>query len=151
MTGRWPYGRNKEACRPRYVILTSAFAQIMAWATEQTNNRHMQIQELGYKITVALNSDARSEVEGLRWVLTRRAAITLGISAFLLFVGLRYMSYIQHHLQEEKKQKPPSQPPHRPSPLEDLADSPSSSASSPLGHQQPIGGELLATEGVSLG
>ena len=35
------------------------------------------IQELNYKITVALNSDSRGEVEGLRWVLTRRAAMAI--------------------------------------------------------------------------
>ena len=36
------------------------------------------IQELNYKITVALNSDSKGEVEGLRWVLTRRAAMAIG-------------------------------------------------------------------------
>lgn len=41
----------------------------------------MQIQELNYKITVLLNSDAKSEVEGLRWVLTRRAAIAIASMA----------------------------------------------------------------------
>ena len=35
------------------------------------------IQELNYKITVALNSDSKGEVEGLRWVLTRRAAMAI--------------------------------------------------------------------------
>ncbi|CAN9338356.1 unnamed protein product [Alternaria alternata] len=117
--------------------------------------RHMEtkIQELNYKITVALNSDARSEVEGLRWVLTRRAAITVGVSAFMLFVALRYTSYVQHQLQEEKRRNPP---PHRPSPLEDLADH-TSTASRPVvdiaspTQQDALGGELLATEGVSLG
>ncbi|KAI2484883.1 DUF1640 multi-domain protein [Pyrenophora tritici-repentis] len=116
--------------------------------------RHMEtkIQELNYKITVALNSDARSEVEGLRWVLTRRAAITVGVSAFMLFVALRYTSYVQHQLQEEKRK----QPPHRPSPLEDMADSISTASRPVLDPASPttqdaLGGELLATEGVSLG
>ena len=40
-----------------------------------------KIQELNYKITVLLNSEARSEVEGLRWVLTRRAAMAIGFCA----------------------------------------------------------------------
>ena len=39
------------------------------------------IQELNYKITVALNSDSRGEVEGLRWVLTRRAALAIAVMA----------------------------------------------------------------------
>lgn len=39
------------------------------------------VQELNYKITVSLNSDGKSEIEGLRWILTRRAALTVGICA----------------------------------------------------------------------
>lgn len=39
--------------------------------------RDSAIQELNYKITVALNSDSKSEIEGLRWVLTRRAALAI--------------------------------------------------------------------------
>lgn len=39
------------------------------------------IQEINYKITVSLNSDSKSEIEGLRWILTRRAALTVGICA----------------------------------------------------------------------
>ncbi len=43
------------------------------------------IQELNYKITVALNSDSKGEVEGLRWVLTRRAALAIvGMARMLL-------------------------------------------------------------------
>lgn len=40
-----------------------------------------KISELNYEITVLLNSEARSEAEGLRWVLTRRAAIAIGFCA----------------------------------------------------------------------
>lgn len=40
-----------------------------------------KISELNYEITVLLNSEAKSEVEGLRWVLTRRAAIAIGLCA----------------------------------------------------------------------
>lgn len=70
----------------------------------------------------------------------------------MLFVALRYTSYVQHQLQEEKRKNPP----HRPSPLEDLADR-TSTASRPMidpaspTSQDALGGELLATEGVSLG
>ena len=44
------------------------------------------IQELNYKITVALNSDSKSEVEGLRWVLTRRAAMAIATMACKLWL-----------------------------------------------------------------
>jgi len=38
-------------------------------------------QELNYKITVSLNSDGKSEIEGLRWILTRRAAMAVATCA----------------------------------------------------------------------
>lgn len=104
----------------------------------------MQIQKLGYKITVELNSDARSEIEGLRWILTRRAAIALGISAFILFTMLRYMSYAQTHSQEQKKKDGKDNPPAAP-------DNSPSTGKPALGRDEPLGGELLTTEGgVSL-
>lgn len=40
-----------------------------------------KISELNYEITVLLNSEAKSEVEGLRWVLTRRAVLAIGFCA----------------------------------------------------------------------
>ncbi|MCJ1395321.1 hypothetical protein MMC18_008205 [Xylographa bjoerkii] len=61
------------------------------------------IQELNYKITVALNSDSRGEVEGLRWVLTRRAAMAIVGMAFLILGSLRYSSYMIHMQELERK------------------------------------------------
>lgn len=43
------------------------------------------VQELNYKITVSLNSDGKSEIEGLRWILTRRAAFAVATSACKCF------------------------------------------------------------------
>lgn len=48
---------------------------------EQQRSIDTSVQELNYKITVSLNSDGKSEIEGLRWVLTRRAAMTIGTCA----------------------------------------------------------------------
>ena len=45
------------------------------------------VQELNYKITVSLNSDGKSEIEGLRWILTRRAAFAVATSACKCFHG----------------------------------------------------------------
>ncbi|KAJ6151000.1 hypothetical protein N7470_007594 [Penicillium chermesinum] len=50
------------------------------------------VQELNYKITVSLNSDSKSEIEGLRWILTRRAALTVGICALMIILFLKYSS-----------------------------------------------------------
>ncbi|KAL9086579.1 MAG: hypothetical protein Q9159_004095 [Coniocarpon cinnabarinum] len=41
-----------------------------------------RIQELGYKITVAMNSGMRNEIESLRFLVTRNAAITLAAFVF---------------------------------------------------------------------
>ncbi|OJD17993.1 hypothetical protein AJ78_01950 [Emergomyces pasteurianus Ep9510] len=57
------------------------------------------IQELNYQITVSLNSDGKSEVEGLRWILTRRAALAIATSAGMIILALRYSSY-KHHEKE---------------------------------------------------
>jgi flagellar motility protein MotE (MotC chaperone) len=48
---------------------------------EQKRQVDGRIQALGHKITVDLNSEAKSEVEGLRWILTRRAAMAIVIAA----------------------------------------------------------------------
>ncbi|KAH7090007.1 hypothetical protein FB567DRAFT_492969 [Paraphoma chrysanthemicola] len=114
---------------------------------QEQRSMETKIQELNYKITVALNSDARSEVEGLRWVLTRRAAITVGVSAFMLFVALRYTSYVQHQQMEERRKKPPKRDP----PLEEQSQGTQTTFDSAAGRSEALGGELLAGEGVSLG
>lgn len=74
----------------------------MAVRMEQ-RSMESKIQELNYKITVALNSDARSEIEGLRWVLTRRAAIAIAISAVMILSTLRYNSYMTKTQDHERK------------------------------------------------
>lgn len=48
---------------------------------EQQRSIDTSVQELNYKITVSLNSDGKSEIEGLRWILTRRAALAIAVSA----------------------------------------------------------------------
>ncbi len=63
-----------------------------------------KIQELHYRITVALNSDARSEIEGLRWLLTRRAVFAIAISALMILATLRYSSYMTHTQEMDRKQ-----------------------------------------------
>ncbi|KFY09231.1 hypothetical protein V491_08316 [Pseudogymnoascus sp. VKM F-3775] len=57
------------------------------------SNMESQIQELSYKITVALNSDTKSEVEGVRWILTRRAVLAIVFMAFVVLSSLRLASY----------------------------------------------------------
>ncbi|KAI9864615.1 MAG: hypothetical protein M1813_003104 [Trichoglossum hirsutum] len=72
----------------------------------RSDQREMEgrIQELNYKITVMLGSDMKSEVEGLRWVLTRRAALAIATMAFLILGSLRYSSY-HAHLEQQRQQQ----------------------------------------------
>ncbi|KAL9617576.1 MAG: hypothetical protein Q9160_007646 [Pyrenula sp. 1 TL-2023] len=72
----------------------------------QEEKRRMdgKIQQLSYEITVLLNSDSKSEVEGLRWILTRRAALALSISAFMCMGALNYNSY-RNQKKEQEEQK----------------------------------------------
>ncbi|KAL5339698.1 hypothetical protein BJX70DRAFT_144744 [Aspergillus crustosus] len=96
------------------------------------------VQELNYKITVSLNSDSKSEIEGLRWILTRRAAMAIATSAFMILLFLRYSSTqrAQNNNATKKKKEAPTKeatesrttsehasPSHEPVPLAHLSES----------------------------
>lgn len=61
---------------------------------EQQRTIDTSVQELNYKITVSLNSDGKSEAEGLRWILTRRAALTVATCACEFFGSLTFLSNV---------------------------------------------------------
>jgi hypothetical protein len=65
---------------------------------------------LNYKITVALNSDSKSEVEGLRWVLTRRSVMGILFMALMVLTSLRYASYKSGEAKSKKKIEPTPKP-----------------------------------------
>ncbi|PCH05162.1 Protein of unknown function DUF1640 [Penicillium occitanis (nom. inval.)] len=69
---------------------------------EQQQGQDTGIQELNYKIAVSLASDGKSEAEGLRWVLTRRAAFAIVFSAMMAITFLKFWSARTHEL--ERKQ-----------------------------------------------
>lgn len=52
-----------------------------------------------------LNSDAKSEIEGLRWVLTRRSVMGILFMAFMVLTSLRYASYKAHEHEEKRKKE----------------------------------------------
>lgn len=52
-----------------------------------------------------LNSDSKSEVEGLRWVLTRRSVMGILFMAFMVLTSLRYASYKSHEDEMKKKKE----------------------------------------------
>ncbi|GIZ46807.1 hypothetical protein CKM354_000991700 [Cercospora kikuchii] len=55
-----------------------------------------KIQRLNYQITVDLQADAKSEVEGLRWVMTRRVILALGVIVIMVVGSLRIYSNAVH-------------------------------------------------------
>jgi len=66
---------------------------------EEKRKIDSKISELNYEITVLLNSEAKSEVEGLRWVLTRRAAFAIGMCACKLSLTHTFpMFYFLHSI-----------------------------------------------------
>lgn len=60
-----------------------------------------QIQRLNYRIGVDLNSEAKSDIESLRWVLIRRSAWAIIFMAVLTLGTLRYASYVIHERERE--------------------------------------------------
>ena len=64
-----------------------------------------KVQQLNYKITISLQADARSEVEGLRWVMTRRVIIALFVVVTMVVGGLRLSSNAIHEREMEAKRR----------------------------------------------
>ena len=81
-------------------------------------------------------------------MLTRRAAITVGVSAFMLFVALRYTSYVQHQRQEEQRRRNATPPAREDGGTQIM---PAGTYDSVARQEGMVGGEVLAGEGVSLG
>ncbi|KAL4898603.1 hypothetical protein BDV59DRAFT_197497 [Aspergillus ambiguus] len=75
---------------------------------EQQRSIDTSVQELNYKITVSLNSDGKSEIEGLRWILTRRAALAIATSAVMIILFLKYYSVRKTQDGPEKKKDIPA-------------------------------------------
>lgn len=63
----------------------------MAVRNEQ-RDMESKIQQLNYKITVMLQADAKSEVEGLRWLMTRRVILTLAAVVIMAVGGLKLIA-----------------------------------------------------------
>jgi len=62
-----------------------------------------ELHALNSKIAVVLNSDARGDVEGVRWVLTRRAALAIAIAGGMVLGTLNYARYMMATQEAERK------------------------------------------------
>lgn len=75
----------------------------MAVRNEQ-RSMESKIQRLNYQITVDLQADAKSEVEGLRWIMTRRVIMSLGLIIVMIIGSLKlYSNSINEHDQDAKR------------------------------------------------
>ncbi|KAM7202293.1 putative moz protein represents a chromatin-associated acetyltransferase [Naviculisporaceae sp. PSN 640] len=72
---------------------------------EEQKAADSKIQQINYKISVNLTSDAKSEIEGLRWVLIRRSVIGIIFMVIVSFGSLRYASYLAQEGKEEAERK----------------------------------------------
>lgn len=62
-----------------------------------------KIQELNYRITVLLNSDSRSDVEGVRWIITKRAGVALLACVLMILGSIKFASTAATWQEEERK------------------------------------------------
>ncbi|KAH0142997.1 hypothetical protein KCU67_g13773, partial [Aureobasidium melanogenum] len=88
-----------------------------------------KIQELNYRITVLLNSDSRSDVEGVRWIITKRAGVALLACVLMILGSIKFASTAAMWQEEERKRAAAINSP-----------SSSSSSSSSNNNNNPFGG-----------
>ncbi|KAI1828414.1 hypothetical protein F4861DRAFT_181361 [Xylaria intraflava] len=72
---------------------------------DEQRNMESGIQQLNLKISVTLNSDSRSDIEGLRWVLISRSVLGIIFMAVVTIATIRYATFITHQRQMEAKEK----------------------------------------------
>ncbi|KAF3770368.1 hypothetical protein M406DRAFT_248894 [Cryphonectria parasitica EP155] len=72
---------------------------------EEQKKAEGAIQQIAYKISVTLNSDSKSEIEAVRWVVTRRAVAGIIFMVIFSLGVLRYSSYISHENQKEAQKE----------------------------------------------
>lgn len=64
-----------------------------------------QVQQINYKISILLSSDAKSDIEAVRWILIRRSVLGILFMAVLTLSTLRYATYVSHERQKEAERK----------------------------------------------
>lgn len=63
------------------------------------------VQQISYKISIMLSSDAKSEIEGVRWILIRRSVLGILFMAVLTLGTLRYATYVGQERKREAERK----------------------------------------------
>lgn len=62
-----------------------------------------QIQKISYKISIDLTSDAKTDIEGVRWILIWRSVLGIIFMAFLTLGTLRLATYEKQRKAEEER------------------------------------------------
>ncbi|KAK7736283.1 hypothetical protein SLS53_007118 [Cytospora paraplurivora] len=92
---------------------------------EEQKAAESAVQQIAYKISVTLNSDSKSEIEGVRWVLARRAVIGLFFMVIVSLIVLRCSSLAsQEQKKEEHREKEEAEALKRSDGSRDVAQSP---------------------------
>ena len=62
-----------------------------------------QIQKISYKISIDLTSDAKTDIEGVRWILIWRSVVGIIFMALLTLGTLRLATYEKQRKAEEER------------------------------------------------
>lgn len=65
----------------------------------------LQIQQVNLDISVILTSDAKSDIEGLRWILIRRSVLGILFMAVMTLGTIRYATHVNHEKKREADEK----------------------------------------------
>ncbi|KAF7545337.1 hypothetical protein G7046_g9590 [Stylonectria norvegica] len=61
---------------------------------EEQKTAESAVQQIHYKISIDLTSDAKSEIEAVRWILIRRSVLGILFMAVMTLTTLRYATYV---------------------------------------------------------
>ena len=71
---------------------------------EEQKSMDSAVQQITYKISTSLAGESKSEIEGVRWILIRRAVLGIIFMAFLALSTVRYATWLsQERAREAKK------------------------------------------------
>jgi hypothetical protein len=73
--------------------------------SEEQKRLESAVAQISYKISIALSSDAKSEIEGVRGILIRRSVLGIIFLAVLTLGTLQYATYVGDQKRKEADRK----------------------------------------------
>lgn len=70
---------------------------------EEQKSMDSAVQQITYKISTSLAGESKSEIEGVRWILIRRAVLGIIFMAFLAISTVRYATWLSQERAREAK------------------------------------------------